>query len=285
MNVEWHEMRDSEKAASQGAAFQQSMVYARAVMRVGGLVLRAVVRDGVDVIATAQVLRRPGVRVVLRGPVWAEGTGERDRHHALRRLARQGAAVLVTPEAPMAGFGLVPLISARFCALWSLAPDEASLRAQAGAKWRNRMLATAREGVDVRPGDIRDLEPLIMAEGAQRRQRNYHALPPAFTRALDPGALRLWHWRERGRLHAAMCFVRHGTWATYHMGWADEAARTVGAHGLMLWQAAMSLRAEGVSTLDLGDINTEAAPGLARFKLGTGARLHRLGATCLVLPG
>ena len=44
------------------------------------------------------------------------------------------------------------------------------------------------------------------------------------------------------------------------------------------------LRAEGVRWLDLGSVDTEAAPGLARFKLGTGAALKRLGATCLVLP-
>ena len=50
------------------------------------------------------------------------------------------------------------------------------------------------------------------------------------------------------------------------------------------WQAAQALRAEGVRWLDLGSVDNEAAPGLARFKLGTGARLCRLGATCLVLP-
>jgi hypothetical protein len=44
------------------------------------------------------------------------------------------------------------------------------------------------------------------------------------------------------------------------------------------------LWAEGVRWLDLGSVDTEKAPGLARFKLGTGAELKRLGATMLVLP-
>jgi hypothetical protein len=52
----------------------------------------------------------------------------------------------------------------------------------------------------------------------------------------------------------------------------------------MLARAAEALAAEGLRWLDLGTVDTEAAPGLARFKLGTGARLRRLGATCLVLP-
>ena len=82
-----------------------------------------------------------------------------------------------------------------------------------------------------------------------------------------------------------MCFVRHGAMATYHMGWAGDAARAKGVHGVMLWQAALALRAEGVERLDLGMVDHEAAAGLARFKLGTGAALVALGATVLVLPG
>jgi hypothetical protein len=53
----------------------------------------------------------------------------------------------------------------------------------------------------------------------------------------------------------------------------------------MLYRAACALREEGVRWLDLGSVNTEDAPGLARFKLGTGAALRRLGHTLLVLPG
>ncbi|MGL4236328.1 hypothetical protein [Tabrizicola sp.] len=53
---------------------------------------------------------------------------------------------------------------------------------------------------------------------------------------------------------------------------------------MMLTRAAEALAAEGVRWLDLGSVDTEAAPGLARFKLGTGAGLRRLGATMLVLP-
>ena len=49
-------------------------------------------------------------------------------------------------------------------------------------------------------------------------------------------------------------------------------------------RAAEALWAEGVHWLDLGSVDSERAPGLARFKLGTGAALKRLGSTCLVLP-
>jgi hypothetical protein len=81
-----------------------------------------------------------------------------------------------------------------------------------------------------------------------------------------------------------MAFVRHGATATYHLAWGSDAARAAGVHPVMLTRAAEALVAEGVRWLDLGSVDSEAAPGLARFKLGTGARLHRLGATMLVLP-
>ena len=50
-----------------------------------------------------------------------------------------------------------------------------------------------------------------------------------------------------------------------------------------LARAAEALRAEGVAWLDLGSVDTEAAPGLARFKLGTGAELRRLGIGTLLV--
>lgn len=52
----------------------------------------------------------------------------------------------------------------------------------------------------------------------------------------------------------------------------------------MLWQAALVLRGQGVQRLDLGAVDA-TNPGLARFKLGTGARLVSLGPSSLVLPG
>lgn len=198
----------------------------------------------------------------------------------LRRLARWPGVTVVTPDAPVAGFGLVPLVTPMHHALWRL---EGDLRAGMTGKWRNR-LVTAERSVQVRRGDPGTLDRLIAVERTQRAARLYRALPEAFSRALDPAALRLWEWREAGTMGAAMAFVVHGGSASYHLGWASMAAKAAGVHGVMLARAAEALRAEGVAWLDLGSVDTEAAPGLARFKLGTGAELRRLGATCLVLP-
>ena len=80
-----------------------------------------------------------------------------------------------------------------------------------------------------------------------------------------------------------MLFLKHGTGATYHVGWTSDAGRKASAHNLILATAATRLAETGVTRLDLGTIDTENAPGLARFKLGSGAKPARTGGTWLGL--
>ena len=67
-------------------------------------------------------------------------------------------------------------------------------------------------------------------------------------------------------------------------GHTTAAGRAVSAHTLLLWQAADWLASKGHDRLDLGLINTEDAPGLARFKLGAGACARPLGGTWIWWP-
>jgi lipid II:glycine glycyltransferase (peptidoglycan interpeptide bridge formation enzyme) len=103
------------------------------------------------------------------------------------------------------------------------------------------------------------------------------------------GEVRLFSARRgRGRgleRIASMLFLVHGRVATYQIGWSGEEGRRLSAHQLCLWEAMRALREAGVRRLDLGTVDTDAAPGLARFKIGAGARVRALGPTCLVLPG
>ena len=244
--------------------FQQSAVYAAAVATCG-----ATVRWLDDVLA----VERGRVRLISR-------VGGLDRA-GLRRLAQWPGLTVATPEVGVSGFGLVPLVTPLHHAVWTLEPD---LRAGMAGNWRGSLRQAERADLRVRRGDGDTLSALIASEAIQRLERRYQALPEGFSRALPEGALRLWEWRQAGEMQAAMCFVVHGASATYHLGWGSGVARAAGVHGLMLVRAAEALRAEGVRWLDLGSVDGDRAPGLARFKLGTGAGLRRLGATCLVLP-
>lgn len=257
--------------------FPQSDAYASAARACGASVRRVDLGCG-----QALVLERRGLQMVLRGPLWQAGTPDADRRRALRRLARRPGLTLVTPEADLRGFGLIPLVTPVHHAIWDLSGD---LRAGLAGKWRNRLAVAERAGLRIARGGTRSLDALIAAEAAQRRQRRYRAHPAAFSRALPVAALRIFDWRHGGALGAGMAFVIEGGTATYHLGWAGEAARAAHVHPLMLFRAALALREEGVRWLDLGAVDTEQSPGLARFKLGTGAALRPLVATLLVLPG
>jgi hypothetical protein len=289
MEIDWtcHDEATWTDAADAAGfvAFQQGWCYGRAAAAMGATVRHAVIRDGTQHLALAQVLDKRGLRLLSRGPLWLAPLSMRDKRRVVRRLASIFGATMVTPEDVLAGPGLVPLVTSRHQAIWDLRPEPRVLRAGLHGKWRN-MLATC-ERAALRFGRNRDgaLASLLAAEAEQRASRGYRALPPAFTQALPQAAMRVWDWREGGAVQAAMAFVRHGLSASYHLGWAGPVARARSVHQAMLWQAAMALRAEGVHWLDLGDVNTDEAPGLARFKLRTGAELRRLGATAWVLPG
>lgn len=289
MQVCWDDPGDDEwdaaLDAAGGGALQQSAAYARAMGCLGAHVRRGVLREGGRDVAVVQVIERRGLRLVLRGPVW---TADCNRRRALCALARHAGAVVATPEEPLSGLGLVPLVTPRHHAIWSLDAPPDALRATLDPRWRNRLAAAERAGLVIGRNRKGALDSLIEGEARLRSTRGYRALPAAFTQALattSPEDLIVLDWRQQGAVRAAIAIIRHGRGATYHLAWADDIARRTGVHQAMLWQAAMHLRAHGVRRFDLGDVNTETASGLAHFKLGTGAALHRLGATLWVLPG
>jgi lipid II:glycine glycyltransferase (peptidoglycan interpeptide bridge formation enzyme) len=80
---------------------------------------------------------------------------------------------------------------------------------------------------------------------------------------------------------AAAAFARHGRAATYSVGWSDAAGRRGNAAALLLWHGLLELKRQGTDWLDLGGIDTRAAPGIARFKLGLGGNIVTLAGTFL----
>jgi hypothetical protein len=257
--------------------FPQTTAYATAVQACGGTARTVDLGCG-----TALLLLRAGRQLLSRGPVWQDGVTPDEKRRALRRLARWPGMTLVTPEEELRGPGLIPLVTPVHHAIW---PLEGDLRAAMAGKWRNRLVAAERQGARVQRGTNGLLHRLIAAEAAQRALRGYRTYAPEFSSGLPPRSLRLWEWRHAGQTSAAMAFVVEAGTAHYHLAWANADAKAQGIPALMLTTAAAGLQAEGVHHLDLGSVNSEDAPGLARFKLGTGAVLKPLGHTLLVLPG
>ena len=83
---------------------------------------------------------------------------------------------------------------------------------------------------------------------------------------------------------AAMLFLLHAPVVTYHIGWTSAQGRKFHAHHRMIMEAAEGFAQHGYYRMDLGLVETDRAPGLARFKIGTGAHVRPLGGTWLRLP-
>ncbi len=179
--------------------------------------------------------------------------------------------------------GFWPLITPATLALLPLS-ERATLRAALQPKWRNRLVRAENAGLRVTRHGVTSNHWLLEAEKTQMRDKRYRGLPPAVCLAFasaNPGQAVLFEARNKGRPVAAALMLRHGPMATWQIGHSNEEGRRLNAMNRLLWEAMGWLADQGHTVLDLGTINQQDAPGLAHFKLGTGAVAHRLGGTWL----
>jgi hypothetical protein len=283
------------------APLHQSPTYGRAMVRLGAKVQVARVYNGGTCLAQAQILSRRIMGLPLhwipRGPIWAPGLSS-DQHAAILARLPHATALrgvwLATPDslqatAPYTRLGYRALLTPQHVAELPLDPDPNVMRSRQHGKWRNRLRRaeeTAGLTVTHRPFDPGRDTGLLDLEIAQRKHRRYTDVLPSVVShwaTLVPRATRLFQIHERGQLRAFMIFLLHGTRATYQIGWRDPDHALPSAHHLLLWQAAKYLASKRFEQIDLGTIDTETAPGLARFKLGSGARARPLGPSLLRL--
>lgn len=290
----WHPITPLEPPIA--VAMQQHPAYGAAVARGGGQVRWWGLSNGAAPQASAQVLTRhwPGlgrVALISRGPVcWGDVSQTRALAQLVATLRDTHAGVIVTPEHATPLPGLLPLMTPLHVAELDLTPSPDALRARLHGKWRNRLVRAEEAGmtVDISPLPADAGHWLLRAEAAQARTRRYRRLPPAFTAgwaAANPEGAWLLSARRGSDVLGGIILLRHGAAASYHIAWVSEAGRKAGAAPLLLWRAMLWLRERGTRRLDLDAIETETNPGLARFKLGTGATARALGATVIAAPG
>ncbi|MEF3047680.1 GNAT family N-acetyltransferase [Pseudotabrizicola sp. L79] len=250
---------DDWQALTDAAPLPQHWAYGVVMERLGARVLR-LAQNGRPV----QILARPGIRLIHRA----------DPALRLGPLARHPGLTLASTLAT--GAGLIPLITPRTHAVWTIAAPSPQLHAALRPTWRHALnRATARVVADA------GAMPQILAQAAaQGRARGYRPLPPEFAQHWPGGVLVL---RVGKPLLAGAVFLLHGASASYHAAWSGPRGLEQGAPRALLWQAAQRLAARGITQIDLGAYDA-ASPGLAHFKLGTGATAVSLGATSLVLP-
>lgn len=250
---------DDWAALTDAAPLPQHWAYGLAMQRLGAGVSRFVLSG-----QPVQTLERPGVRLIHRLPP----------DMALSPLARHAGLTVVSTAAT--GNRLIPLITARRHALWDVTAIEPTLLARMRPTWRH---ALEKASSPVR-ADKQALEAILHHAQVQGRARGYRNLPPDFVRHWPGGVLVL---ATGAPLTAGAVFLLHGPNATYHAAWSSPEGLATGAPRAILWRAAQTFAARGIRSIDLGAFDA-ANPGLARFKLGTGARRENLGPTSLLLP-
>ncbi len=282
-------------------ALQQHPRYGLALRAMGANVHLLSATDGQQAIGQAQVLERSfgPVRLIWlpRGPVWHHAASQDQKRHMLARLPKafgKRALWLGAPDdAGEAGLfeaqNYRALITPQYMAELDLTLSKAARLAAQQGKWRNRLRRAEKSGLHLthRPYDPPRDTPLLALEASQRRARRYRSLPIAFIQAWArqaPNASRLFMARADGKLLAYLMILMHRPVATYHIGWTSDQGRQQNAHNLLLWQASNWLADHRYQRFDLGSVDTENAPGLARFKIGTGANIRALGPTFLRLP-
>ncbi|SMC42921.1 lipid II:glycine glycyltransferase FemX [Primorskyibacter flagellatus] len=290
---------ETDFPASLALPLQQSLHYARALdllgLRAESLAIR---KDGAPIgWCLTQTRRLPllgDVRMVTRGPVWKNAHADAALDWLVRWRRDNRAGPLLLNADGMAfdalrNDGFWPLITGATVAMLALStPDE--MRSRLTQKWRNRLVRAENGPLSVRSQNF-DGDPadwLLAADKMQQRRRGYSGLPPAFTTAFarsNPRSARVFTACQKNEPVAAVLILRHGRMATYHIGHTLPEGRKCNAHNLLMWRAMTWLAKNGHDLLDLGTVNTQDAPGIARFKLGTGANAKHLGGTWLHLPG
>ena len=306
MNVQWNTVTRNNWElfhSEHGGALQQSWAYGEALQTLKVRILRASIGEGERLAGIAQfMVRRFAGYIALascsRGPVWHPDVTPPERARALRTLGRTLPlrplrVPLVSPDEPAspevdhATAGLWRVMTGYSTVMLDLSRPLAQLRSDLEGKWRNRLVKAESDtafSTRVEP-NLPECLRLLEREARQRSEKKFHGLPTEFVQAYidaapskERGFAVSWAQTRKDTL-AAMLFLIHGSGATYHVGWADEAGRKSNAHNLLLWRGIEYLKKLGIQRLDLGGVNTRVLPGISRFKLGTGGRPLTLAGT------
>jgi len=281
----------------------QARVYATAKEKTAGWRARyALLRSAGRTVATLAVLQRGGpgrcgVTRINRGPCWVdEATDPALRRAAFAIIARehrlaQGRLLFIAPNddfsdqalADLAALGYRRRRAQPWHSAWiDLRRPEAELSAALDGKWRNQMNSARRSGLQVETSrESAAIAWLVARHDEMKAQRGIggpeSALLLALAGACGPGEdVVVLRASQGGEPVAGVLLVRHGTSATYLVGWNSLEGRRRNAGNLLLWQGLLELRQGGCQWLDLCGLDERRTPGITSFKRGLNGTEYRL---------
>ena len=190
--------------------------------------------------------------------------------------------------------GLVPAgVDGWASAVRDLSPPVSDLRQGLRQKWRNALNKAERSGLEVRAGRDQGLFDEFL-DGYRRmtRERGFATtVTPELLAALqtalpDERRMEIFLATRDGAPAGSVLIVRYGDTAEYLAGTVAEAGRTANAGQLLLWQAVVAMKEQGVRRFDLGGLDARLTPpGIHRFKDGLGGVPYRLAPELEALSG
>jgi hypothetical protein len=290
-------------------SLEQSWQYGEAVAALhGSEVRRRVIRCDDGPVAMVQGFRTRDLRIgsinrILRGPVWLGELSAANRTEICRLIRREfhervTDLLFWLPDLPdtvesmrlMKSLGMRRMVTGYSTVWLDLRPDEDCLLDALHGKWRNSLRAAEKAGLRIKTAD-RDhaFEDAMAAYDLFRRKQRYIGPPGDLIRHIrnasggsdKSGGVRVWNAIHDSAPVAGIAVVCHGASATYLAAWTSRDGRQRNAHNLLLWHAITELRKNGTDWLDLGGVDTQSSPGLARFKLGLGGELETQSGTYL----
>lgn len=272
--ADWEALADHANAP-----MPQRWTYGAVHVALGGQVHRAVVREnGVTVALCQCLIRRIGgvvhLSLATRGPLWLTACNHARVLSLIRYTlpAPRPRIRLFTLPAPVKSLRLIPMATP---ATHAILPLPATMQSLHG-KWRNALRKAKRSSLRTChiACPVTALGHLLHKDAIQQTVQSYRSLPAEFTQqwhSISPDDVRLITVSKEQAPLATALFLRHGNTATYHIAQTTEQGRKYSAGRLALWRAFQDFADSGIQQIDLGVIDTIHAPGLARFKLGTGA--------------
>lgn len=283
----------------------QSYAYARAICTVQkqrarwGVILIDGKEAGLVQILEASILWKAFHAIILdRGPLWFDGYGGAAHISAFfnefnaqfpnrigrkRRIIPEITAGLAAPQIlKQIGLDKNENEVGYQTLWWDITQDDTTARAALKPNWRGSLKKAEAAALNVE-WDIRCkyFSWLKGMYAADKALRGYGGPSPqlldnlaAFSTSDNP--MIIGKVSHDGDDIAGIMLFKHGTCATYQVGWTSDKGRQHNAHHLLLWQSRDILRQHGVRHFDLGGINDDTAAGVKKFKTGTGANPIRL---------
>lgn len=260
---------------------QQHPNFAAAICKLGGTAF-AVDLEGAAPILT---ISRFGIRFASRGPVWTDRPDV-----AMASGLRKSGLHLINSnggdEDVLRNAGYWRIFPPQHMAELSVTGTHEDRLKRLKGKWRNALRRALKSSQIIQRENfcLMRHQWLLKADEIQQKAKKYRGLPHSFVQAYAAAnpddAIVFVAYSGRDPI-AAMLFLVHGAVATYHIGWTSAEGRKKASHNALLMRAGEDLAIRGVERFDLG---STASPGLARFKVGSGARIQTLGGTWLRLP-